>query len=297
MGWYKVQGIDNDTVKMMKAAKKKTPSKSDTTTRRLGSDATTQTLGRGNCLKLLYQLSPQSIDLVLCDLPFGVTQNRWDKVIPLAPLWKAYEYVCKPDANIVLFAVRPFTSKLTGSRLDWWKDDLVWVKNKTTGYLNAKFRPLRQHEQLLVFRGQGRGVYNPQKTQGHPPMHKVAKHGPTKAKTYGAQRGSSGCGGSTERYPTSVLHFPKVNNDDPERRHEHQKPLPLLEYLIRTYSNPGNTVLDNTMGSGATGIACINTGRHFVGIEFSSHFFDLAEEWILSTASRESDNKGLQSTT
>jgi site-specific DNA-methyltransferase (adenine-specific) len=222
--------------------------------------------------------------MVLCDLPFGVTRHKWDSVIPFIPLWQSYARVCKPAANIVLFAIQPFAAALIASKPTWFRYDLIWEKNKPTGFLNANRRPLAKHEAILVFRMQGSGFYHPQKTAGHPPMHAVNNGKHFGDATYGSHYKAATRGGSTERFPTSVLHFPRVNNDDPHRVHPNQKPVALLENLIRTYSTDGDTILDNTMGSGSTGLASIRCGRNFIGIENDPEYFDAAEEWLLSAS-------------
>jgi site-specific DNA-methyltransferase (adenine-specific) len=238
----------------------------------------------GDWFKVAPEIAENSVDLVICDLPYGVTGRRWDSVLPYQPLWESYDRVCKPAANIVLFAVQPFASCLIASNPSWFRYDLVWVKNKPTGLLNANRRPLPKHESILLFRKDGSGTYHPQKTTGHQPMHAVPAGKQFGVATYGSHHKTPTRGGSTKRFPTSVMHFPRLNNDDPVRRHPHQKPLELLETLIRTFSNRGNTVLDNTMGSGAAGLACVHTGRHFIGVEKDDDYFNLAEEWLLSAA-------------
>lgn len=231
-------------------------------------------LHNGDCLGVMAKLPANSVDFVLADLPYAVTQQKWDSLIPTNQLWPAYDRVCKPAASIVLTATNPFASLLIASQPKWFRYDMVWLKNKKTGFLNAGHMPLRQHELVLVFRKTGKGTYHPQKSAGHAPVNAVTLRekavGPA---VYGSMRKRTASGGSTERHPTSVLHFAVVNNDDPCRIHRNQKPVALLEFLIRTYSNPGDVVLDNTMGSGSTGVACLNTGRSFVGIEQNTTFF------------------------
>lgn len=224
----------------------------------------------GDCLDLLPSIPDNSIDLILCDLPYGTTRNNWDSVIDLDLLWAEYARIAK--GAIVLFAAQPFTSALVMSRPDWFRYDLVWRKNKASGHLNAKRLPLRAHESILVFYEE-MAVYNPQKTSGHRPMN--AYYTAHNGSNYGDGKTMAG-GGSTDRYPTSVLDWPVLNNDDPERVHPTQKPIAMCEWLIRTYSNAGAVVLDNSMGSGTTGIACLNTGRHFIGMEKDAEIFRTA---------------------
>ena len=243
----------------------------------------TYTLHHGNCLEVMPTLEAGSIDMVLTDPPYGTTACKWDSVIPLDALWAEYKRVCKPNAAIVLTACQPFTSALVMSNPKWFKHEWVWKKNKSTGFLNAKKMPLRNHESVLVFCG-GCLTYNPQMTYGHKPVNSFTKHtsdGDTMGKT---KRGITG-GGSTSRYPVTVQEFNVVNQDgtSPEGKyHPTQKPIALMEYLIRTYSNEGQTVLDNAMGSGTTGVACMKTGRRFIGIEKDADFFRVASERISS---------------
>ena len=243
------------------------------------------TLAFGNWLEVADELPDTSVDMVLCDLPYGLTHHYWDSIIPLEKLWESYYRVCKPDASIVLFAAQPFTTVLAASNIAALKDDFVWVKNKVTGHLNARRKPLRKHEHVLVFRRLGCGTYNPQMSTGHPPVHSFVKRFATSGDgTYGVERNRISGGGSRLRFPTSVLEFATVNNNDSQRIHPNQKPIALLEHLIRTYSDLGDTILDNTMGSGSTGLAAIRTGRNFIGIEKDRKYFDAAEEWLLSAS-------------
>ena len=218
--------------------------------------------------------------MVLCDLPYGITQNKWDIVIPVEQLWEQYRRITKPNAAIVLTANQPFSSALVLSNPAWFRQALVWSKNKTTGHLNANRRPLSAHEDVLVFSRKAH-KYNPQ----------MLETGiPAKSKT----RGRSSCygssadvkrvyvGGSTLRYPTSVLRFDAVTNHSTNecRVHPTQKPVALMEYLIRTYTNEGELVLDNCMGSGTTGVACVNTNRSFIGFEKDQRYFKIAHDRI-----------------
>jgi site-specific DNA-methyltransferase (adenine-specific) len=220
----------------------------------------------------MKELPANSIDMVLCDLPYGMTaRNKWDKIISPDELWPLYSKVCKPNAAIVLFAAQPFASIMVSSNPKDFRYDWIWDKNKSTGFLNAKKMPLRKHEHLLVFYRK-MPTYNPQKTTGHSPVHKFVKN-TSDGNNYGKTKLGVTGGGSTERYPSSILRFPVINNDDPEKFHPTQKPVELCEYLIKSYTNEGDTVLDNTMGSGSTGVAAIRTGRNFVGIEQDKKYF------------------------
>ena len=232
----------------------------------------------GDCLDIMPTIPDVSVDMVLADLPYGVTANEWDKVIPLDRLWHEYRRVTKPNAAIVLTATQPFAAQLVASNPKMFRYDLVWRKNKSTGFLNANRMPLRQHESILVFY-QKLPVYNPQKSQGHAPVHSFTKHTGDGSNYGQTKRGISG-GGQTNRHPTSVIDIPVVNNDSTEKIHPNQKPGELFEYLIRTFSDEGEVVLDNCIGSGTTAIACLNTDRHFIGIEQDAEFCRLAQQRI-----------------
>src|SRR4051812_45258582 len=189
-------------------------------------------------------LQSDSIDMVLSDVPYGQTQNAWDKPIPFEPMWEQLRRVAKPNAAIVLMAAQPFASKLICSNLTDFRYDLIWSKNKPTGFLNAKKQPLRSHEYLLVFYRKP-PFYEPQMTSGHKPGNYARR---TKHSTnYGAQTPTE-YDGSTERYPTSVIPIPIINNDDPDKVHPTQKPVDLMAWAIRSYSARGDTVLDIAAG-------------------------------------------------
>ena len=235
----------------------------------------------GDCLDVLKSIPESSVDLALCDLPYGTTQNKWDSVIPLQPMWDALRRVLKPGAVFVTTASQPFTSVLVASNLNGFRHEWVWEKNKASGHLNAKRRPMRAHEDILVF-CDGQPFYCPQMTEGHKPGNYAKRS--AQSTNYG-QSESTEYGGSTKRYPRSVISFPVMNNDDPEKWHPTQKPVALFEYLALTYSKAGDTVLDISMGSGTTGLACINTGRNFIGIEKDLGIFAKAKSRIDAAAS------------
>ncbi len=236
------------------------------------------TIIQGNCLDILPTISDSSVDMVLSDLPYGVTQNTWDKVIPLDQLWNEYRRVTKPNSAIVLTATQQFAAKLINSNPKMFRYDLIWRKNKSTGFLNVNKMPLRQHESILVFYCH-LPTYHPQKTQDHSPVHTFTKH-TSDGSNYGKTKIGLQGGGQTDRYPTSVLDFPVVNNDSIDKIHPNQKPIELFEYLIRTFTNKGDVVLDNCLGSGTTAVSCINTGRHFIGIEQDAEFHKLANDRV-----------------
>lgn len=236
---------------------------------------------QGDCLELMKDIPDGSVDMVLADLPYGTTDCKWDTCIPLEPLWEQYRRAIKRNGVIALFGSEPFSSLLRMSNIKWFKYDWIWRKNTCTGFQHAKNMPLKDYEIISVFSpggmghksilGERRMTYNPQG---------VVK---TEIKHTGALRKfGSVIGGrpshvneyvQTETgYPKSVLSF----DSETHRAHQTQKPVALLEYLIRTYTNEGETVLDSTMGSGSTGVAAVNTGRSFIGMELDSGYFETA---------------------
>ena len=228
----------------------------------------------GNCLKVMPKFADKSIDMILCDLPYGETaRNKWDVCLPFDLLWKEYERIIKDDGAIILFANGMFTAELMTSNKKLWRYNLVWEKTQPTGFLNARRMPLRSHEDICVFYKR-LPTYNPQKTTGH--ERKVSSASSKRNCKKSMNYGEAGLVSydSTERYPKSVLTFPK--DIQHSALHPTQKPVALLEWLIRSYTNEGDTVLDNCMGSGSTGVACLNTRRRFIGIESDKDYFDVA---------------------
>jgi site-specific DNA-methyltransferase (adenine-specific) len=231
-------------------------------------------LFHGDCLKELDSLKEGIVDLVVCDLPFGTTNCAWDSVIDLDKLWDQYDRVCKGKTAIILFAQVPFNIVLGQSNLKQLRYEWIWEKTTATGHLNANRMPMKAHENIMVFYD-NLPTYNPQKTTGHKPVNSYTKH-QDDGEVYGkTQAGISG-GGSTERFPRDVLTFP--TDKQKISLHPTQKPVKLLEYLINTYSNEGDVVLDNTAGVFSTGIACINTNRRFIGIEKDKKYFDIGSK-------------------
>jgi site-specific DNA-methyltransferase (adenine-specific) len=228
-------------------------------------------LMQGDCLELMASIPDGSVDMVMCDLPYGATACKWDSVIPFEPLWAHYKRVCKKNAAIVLTASQPFTSALGASNLSCLRYSWVWQKENATGHLNAKRMPMKLTEDVLVFYNE-QPTYNPQGTR---PCNKVARKG-----------GNGSCYGASgneflqtlENYPRNIIFEAR----DSSKVHPTQKPVALMEYLIRTYTIEGETVLDNCMGSGTTGVACVRTGRHFIGIEKDSGYFATAKKRIES---------------
>ena len=224
---------------------------------------------QGDCLELMKEIPDKSIDMILCDLPYGTTKNKWDSVIPLNKLWKQYERIIKDNGAIVLFSQMPFSAELVHSNLKLFKYEWIWQKDNGTGFLNAKKMPLKIHENILVFYKK-LPLYNPQMRTGFKPYKcKQGRH----STNYGAYEQGHITESNGERYPIDIIEFKKDSG-----LHPTQKPVALLEYLIKTYTNEGETVLDNCMGSGSTGVACINTNRNFIGYELDEHYFQIAKE-------------------
>lgn len=233
----------------------------------------------GDCLERMRELPDASVDMILCDLPYGTTQNKWDSVIPFEPLWAEYWRVARPGAAVVLTAAQPFTSALVMSQPQHFKYSWVWQKEAGTGLLNAKKQPLRDHEDVLVFYKQ-QAVYNPQWGEGKP--YRQAKGGETE--NYNAS-GVVVTESDGRRYPKTVLKFSR----DKDKTHPTQKPVALFEYLVRTYTDEGMVVLDNCAGSGTTAIAAERTKRRWVCIERDPTYFAKACERV----EQEIESKGL----
>lgn len=231
----------------------------------------------GDCLSLMKNLPNTSINMILCDLPYGITaRNKWDTIIPFDPLWKEYRRIIKKNGAIVLFSSGMFTARLMLSASDLWKYNLIWEKTQPSGYLNANKMPLRSHEDICVFY-KNQPNYHPQKTFGHERKVSTAAHQNNKSSLNYREHGTATYD-STERFPLSIITFPK--DTQKSALHPTQKPVALLEYLINTYTDKNDIVLDNCMGSGSTGIACINTGRRFIGMEKSEEYFSVATKRI-----------------
>ncbi|MDD3668175.1 MAG: site-specific DNA-methyltransferase [Bacteroidales bacterium] len=242
----------------------------------------------------MKNIPDKSVDMILCDLPYGTTACKWDTIIPFEPLWEQYERVIKDNGAIVLTASQPFTSALVMSNPKWFREEVIWLKNKGGSGLQAKQKHIKVHEAVLVFSKTGKYKYNPQKWE-------------VKEKQFLTQRKTLSMYGETNtiygnvprtrkkddgtRNPISVVPFPvpitpaksKIySNEIDLRLHPTQKPVALFEYLIKTYTNEGETVLDNCMGSGSTGVACVNTNRNFIGIELDDKYFEIAKQRIES---------------
>lgn len=223
----------------------------------------------GCCLDVLPRIPDGSVDLIIADLPYGTTRNQWDSPIDLVHLWEQYWRVCR--GAVILTAQTPFDKVLGVSQLQYLRYEWIWKKTHPTGHLNAKRAPMKAHENVLVFYRR-QPTYNPIKTTGH--ERKVSTKRRDVTPTYGRQSFAPIRYDSTERYPISVLEF--ASDKQRSRLHPTQKPLSLIEYFVRTYSREGDVVLDNVMGSGTTGVACLKHGRSFIGIERDQTYFEVA---------------------
>jgi site-specific DNA-methyltransferase (adenine-specific) len=232
----------------------------------------------------MKNIPDKSVNLILCDLPYGTSACKWDTIIPFDKLWEAYERIITDDGAIVLFGCEPFSSLLRTSNLNLYKYDWVWEKPSGANFLNFKYQPAKVHENIMVFgkmatsySKNGNMVYIPQMEDGTPYKGKSGKqrndYGNSTVRTPIKQVYTENDG---TRYPRSIQKF----SLDKDKLHPTQKPTALLEYLIKTYTEDGGTVLDNCMGSGSTGIACLNTNRDFIGIEMNEEYFNVAKERI-----------------
>lgn len=234
-------------------------------------------LFHGDCLELMKDIPDKSIDMILCDLPYGITANKWDCVIPFDKLWEAYNRILVPHGIVALHASQPFTSALVMSNPKMFKHEWIWLKNRGSNFANTVREPMKEHEAVVIF-SNGKWTYNKQ-------MQERTGGGLARVKyTFENQTAKS----------SNYHKFDKPNRNQGELRvpsswqkfnvevgfHPTQKPVPLLEYLIKTYTNEGDTVLDNCMGSGSTGVACVNTGRKFIGMELDAKYFSIAENRI-----------------
>ena len=239
-------------------------------------------LRHGDCLELMKDIPDKSIDMILCDFPYGTTSCKWVDIIPFEPLWKQYYRVIKDNGAIVLFATQPFTTLLIGSNIMCYKHSWVWHKKNAGNILVAKYQPLKATEDIVVYSKSGKRVnYYPIMTSGHQDRSKEKPRTKRSDLFSGFKSGEFKQGTNKtpdERYPKHLIEFSNASQKD--RLHPTQKPVNLLEYLIKTYTKEGETVLDNCMGSGSTGVACINTNRNFIGIELDENYFNIAKERI-----------------
>lgn len=245
-------------------------------------------LMQGDCLELMKQIEDESIDLILCDLPYGTSACKWDSVIPFEPMWEQYKRIIKLEGAIVLFGSEPFSSALRLSNLDMYKYDWKWEKPNGANFLNFKYQPAKVHEDIMVFgksatsySKKGNMTYNPQMSEGKPYHQKAGDRkglsSTVRSKIVTVENNNEGT-----RYPRSIIKF----SLDKDKLHPTQKPVALLEYLIKTYTDEGACVLDNCAGSGSTGVACLNTNRNFIGIELNKEYYNIAKERIEAVANK-----------
>jgi DNA modification methylase len=232
-------------------------------------------LHNGDCLEVMASLPANSVDAVITDPPYGTTQCKWDSVIPFDPMWRELKRIAKPSASIILFGSQPFTSALIMSNPKAFRYEWVWQKGQKTGHLNAHRRPMSEHENIVVF-SEGGSTYNPQPHGTYVPCNK-GKRQPPRTPVYGTQTRVTDVAAVVQRLPSSVL---AVNKGRHNFDHPTQKPIDLMRYLVRTYTNEGETVLDFTMGSGSTGVACALEDRRFIGIEKDPDYFAIAQRRI-----------------
>lgn len=243
-------------------------------------------LRQGDCLELMKDIPDKSIDMILCDLPYGTTSCKWDVIIPLDKLWEQYNRIIKINGAIILFGSQPFTSTLITSNIKNYKHSWVWNKNAGANFMNVKYMPLKIHEDIIVFSNSGKVNYYPQMVKGKM-RKKGGYHQEVSNSIYGSERHLKQDPNENDLYyPKSIIEF--TNASRKGKIHPTQKPVPLIEYLIKTYTNEGETVLDNCMGSGSTGVACINTNRNFIGIELDEKYYKIACERINNTQEKAS---------
>lgn len=257
-------------------------------------------LRKGDCLEIMKNIPDKSINMILCDLPYGTTACAWDNVIPFEPLWEQYNRIIKDDGAIVLFGSEPFASRLRMSNIKMYKYDWIWEKQKASNFMGAKHQPLKYHENICVF-SKAKHNYYPQRYRvleleeiekmshselkemfekrdydrfGKVDRRKTINNNITNKEHIGNKIKRTRSADDGYRYPKSVI---KINKSINKNLHPTEKPVELLEYLIKTYTNEGETVLDNCMGAGSAGIACINTKRNFIGIELDEIYFEIAK--------------------
>ena len=233
-------------------------------------------LWHGDCLELMKNIPDGSVDLVLTDPPYGTTACKWDSVIPFAPMWEQLNRIIKPNGAICLFGSEPFSSALRMSNIKHFKYDWIWDKRIPSGMSYARFQPMRQTENISVFCN-GKTVYNPQMVKRDKQIKKGGNKYSPSAPIQACKEGKDFKKTYEYKNPINLIVFDKIRKGS---LHPTQKPVALLEYIVRTYTNEGETVLDFTMGSGSTGVACVNTGRNFIGIELDEGYFNIAKKRI-----------------
>ncbi len=241
------------------------------------------TLYHGDCMEIMKTIPDGSVDMILVDLPYGMTKNSWDTVLPFDAMWAHYNRIIKPSGAIVLFANNPFGAMLIASNLKQFRYSLVWEKNKFSDFLNAKRKPMKIHEDIHVFY-KSQPTYNAQKTKGEPYERWNKQEAVDSQTNYGKHNENHVINTDGTRLPTTILKFKRIERP----QHPTQKPTDLLEWLIKTYTNEGDCVLDSCMGSGSTGVACINTNRRFIGIELEKEYFEICQKRCLAPTEQES---------
>ena len=236
----------------------------------------TEGLYNGNCLELMKEIKDASIDMILCDLPYGITANKWDIVIPLSDLWAEYNRIITDNGAIVLTSQGMFSALLMTTNPKMYRYNLIWEKSNVTNFLNANKMPMRIHEEILIFY-KSLPIYNPQKSKGKAYL---TRNTDDCGSNYSKFTGRIPTINTGDRNPNTII---KISNSDTGTFHPTQKPVQLMEYLIRTYTNEGNLVLDKCMGSGTTGVACKNLNRRFIGMEMNTEYFNIASKRINQT--------------
>jgi site-specific DNA-methyltransferase (adenine-specific) len=233
----------------------------------------------GDCLEVMKGMDDKSVDAILTDLPYGTTACSWDEIIPFEPMWEQVKRICK--GVFVTTASQPFTSKLVMSNLDMFKYEWIWEKSHATGHLDCNHKPMKKHENILVFSASGRTKYNPIITKKHKSKIRAGKLIRSNTDSYGVFKNE------TPRripdnmsYPLSIIYFDSPYKGGEAGKHPTQKPVALFQYLVRTYTNKDDIILDFCLGSGTTGVACVQTGRNFIGIEIDPDYFAIAERRI-----------------
>ena len=246
----------------------------------------------GDCLEKMKGIPDKSIDMILCDLPYGTTACKWDVVIPLEPLWEQYGRIIKDNGAIVLFGSEPFSSYLRMSNIKQYKYDWVWDKKHSTNFMLAKKQPLKYHENIIIFNSK---IYYPIKTKRAKDKDYSGSRNEFKNNNIVSKVKDTTKNLRTHLYPKSIIeeHSQKAECNNINRVHPTQKPVALLEYLIKTYTQENEIVLDNCMGSGTTAIACINTNRNYIGFEMDKHYCDIANERIESVTAVQMELKGV----
>lgn len=237
---------------------------------------------QGDCLELMKKIPDNSVDMILCDLPYGTTRNKWDVIIPFEALWERYNHIIKKNGVIALFCDGLFMAELMQSNKKMWRYNLIWDKQRGSDFLNANVKPLKCHEEISIFYKK-KPTYNKQLWYSTP--YKRTKNG-SLSDNYGNRKAAYTESLDGARNPLSILSYSKNGS----KLHPTQKPVELCEYLIKTYTNENDVVLDNCMGSGTTGVACVNTNRNFIGMELDENYFNIAKDRIEKAKTQRNDD-------